>query len=60
MNTEYATPAELNSILGDHWAICRNTENNRARYGRCITKNQYARATAQALNARAANVRTAI
>lgn len=48
----YATPEELKAVLGDKWAICRNTEKNRARYGRCITKREYRNAHAEALELR--------
>ena len=50
--TDYATPDELSAILGPRWAICRNTPSNRERYGRCITRRQYAEAQRQALAAR--------
>lgn len=31
---------------GENWALCRATPNNRARYGRCISKREYQRAEA--------------
>jgi len=49
---DYATAAELCRILGPRWAICRNTERNRERYGRCITRKEYLRACAEALELR--------
>jgi hypothetical protein len=51
-NNQYATPSELNAILGDKWSICRNTPANRERYGRCITRQQYLAATEEALSRR--------
>lgn len=45
----YATAAQLCEVFGPHWAICRNTENNRARYGRCITSKEYDRVSAKLL-----------
>ena len=49
INSQYATPAELKTILGESWAICRNTEANRVRHGNCITRQQYVSATKSAL-----------
>jgi hypothetical protein len=48
----HATPEELQRILGPKWAICRATENNRQKYGRCITQKQYEAANAQAVRER--------
>jgi hypothetical protein len=48
----HPTAAELNAVLGDRWAICRDTEKNRERYGRCITRKAYRRACAEALELR--------
>jgi len=48
----HATVAELRAILGDRWAICRNTPKNRQRYGRCITRQEYARIVARILAGR--------
>lgn len=48
----HATPAELSRVLGPRWAICRNTERNRARYGRCITRQEYQLAQSEALDTR--------
>lgn len=31
---------------GDEWAICRATPNNKARYARCVSRGEYARAEA--------------
>lgn len=31
MTTNHVTADELRPILGERWAICRNTEKNRAR-----------------------------
>lgn len=45
----YPTAAELCAVLGARWAICRDTERNRERYGRCITRKEYLRAQAEAL-----------
>jgi hypothetical protein len=55
VTTQYATPAELEAILGDKWAICRDTESNRERHGRCITHQQYRAATLEALARRNTN-----
>jgi hypothetical protein len=50
----YATPDELQAVLGtNRWALCRNTEKNRDRYGLCLTRKQYAAAASEALNRRA-------
>ena len=49
---QYATPAELNRILGDKWSICPNTTANRERYGNCITRKQYLAAKDEALSQR--------
>lgn len=46
------TCAELCAILGPRWAICRDTPKNRERYGRCITRREYAAARKAALAAR--------
>jgi hypothetical protein len=48
-NFEYASPAELDAVLGDKWTICRNTAANRERHGRCITRQQYLAARQEAL-----------
>jgi hypothetical protein len=55
ITTQYATPAELTAILGDKWAICRDTPDNRERHGRCITRRQYLAATREALARRNIN-----
>lgn len=54
--TDHATPEELRAVLGERWAICGNTEANRQRYGRCITRGQYQRATAEALKRRCGRI----
>ena len=52
MLLEYPSPAELCAIFGPHWAVCRNTETNRTRYHRCITRKQYQDAAKEILAAR--------
>jgi hypothetical protein len=52
VSDQRATPAELAAVLGPRWAICRNTERNRERYGRCITHKEYLRAHAEAIELR--------
>jgi hypothetical protein len=54
-NFPYPTPAELNAILGDKWAICRNTAANRERHGNCITHKRYIAAKEEALARRNIN-----
>jgi hypothetical protein len=41
--------AEITAVLGDGWAICRNTAKMRERYKRCITLKVYNAAKAEAL-----------
>ena len=48
----YPTAKELCAILGPRWAICKNTERNRGRYGRCISRKAYQRAQIEALRQR--------
>lgn len=45
-----APMALLNKEIGaDHWALCRDTAANRERYGKCITRKQYAAAERRAM-----------
>ena len=51
---DYHTPGpdDLEPYIGRQWAICRDTPANRERYGRCLTKKQYAEAQDKAITAR--------
>lgn len=48
-NPEYASPSELAIELGPQWTICRNTPENRRKYGKCITHAEYNAAVKRAL-----------
>ena len=48
----HPTPDELDAILGKDWGICRNSFENRRRYGRCITRKEYRAAVEQAMTNR--------
>lgn len=39
-------PDFMRARFGANWALCRATAGNRARYGRCISRKEYARAEA--------------
>ena len=52
----HPTAAELCAVLGPRWAICRNTEKNRERYGLCVSRAAYKNACAKALQARVSSV----
>lgn len=47
-----ATPSELEAILGPKWCICRKTEKNIARYGKCISHKEYREANIKAVSMR--------
>jgi hypothetical protein len=43
------TALDLEPFIGRKWAICRNTPDNRERFGRCLTRKEYEQAEAAAL-----------
>lgn len=48
----HPTPDELRAILGPKWAVCRDTEKNRAEHGVCLSLPEYRAACAIALKRR--------
>ena len=38
---DHPTPEELSRALGPRWAVCKNTNVNRAMYGNCITRKKF-------------------
>jgi hypothetical protein len=55
---EYPNAEEIRAILGpEPWTVCRNTKANRDRYGRCLTRKQWAEVKAKVLARRLAHGR---
>lgn len=48
----HPTMVEFNKQLGPKWAICRDTEVNRERYGVCLTRGEYRAACSIAMKRR--------
>jgi len=53
LDRDSARAFELSRVLGERWAICRDTPKNRRRYFRCLTNREYQEATRVAIKERA-------